>query len=112
MKVEITKGSKVTEKTLDISHFQKIKTIYFCLILLLMVLIELSADLLSMFKADKNVEFSDSFCGRFQVDSKKGVRQDIEDADAEESYYKWMEENPNAGKGKLVVWGCLVACQQ
>lgn len=32
-------------------------------------------------------------------DAKKGVRQDIEDADDEESYYKWIEENPNAGKG-------------
>lgn len=36
-------------------------------------------------------------------DSKKGVRQDLEDADDEESYYKWMEENPNAGRGKI---GC------
>ncbi len=32
--------------------------------------------------------------------AKKGVRQDIEEADAEEAYYKWMEENPNAGKSK------------
>lgn len=30
--------------------------------------------------------------------SKKGVRQDIEDADDEESYYKWLEENPEAGR--------------
>ena len=28
----------------------------------------------------------------------KGVRQDIEEADDEESYYKWLEENPNAGR--------------
>ena len=28
----------------------------------------------------------------------KGVRQDIEDADDEESYYKWLEENPMAGR--------------
>jgi len=34
-----------------------------------------------------------------KVEPKKGVRQDIEDADDEESYYKWIEENPNAGKG-------------
>lgn len=27
----------------------------------------------------------------------KGVRTDIDDLDAEESYYKYMEENPNAG---------------
>ena len=31
--------------------------------------------------------------------SSKGVRHDIEDADDEESYYKWLEENPNAGRG-------------
>jgi ATP-dependent RNA helicase DDX42 len=30
--------------------------------------------------------------------SKKGVRQDIDEADNEESYYKWLEENPNAGR--------------
>jgi hypothetical protein len=36
----------------------------------------------------------------FQV-AKKGVRQDIEEADAEEAYYKWMEENPNAGKSEF-----------
>ncbi len=30
--------------------------------------------------------------------SNKGVRADIEDADEEESYYKWLEENPNAGR--------------
>jgi hypothetical protein len=34
-----------------------------------------------------------------QPDAKKGVRQDIEEADDEEQYYKWMEENPNAGRG-------------
>ena len=28
----------------------------------------------------------------------KGVRQDIDEADDEESYYKWLEENPNAGR--------------
>lgn len=28
----------------------------------------------------------------------KGVRDDIEEADDEESYYKWLEENPNAGR--------------
>ena len=28
----------------------------------------------------------------------KGIRDDIEEADDEESYYKWLEENPNAGK--------------
>ncbi|XP_040573324.1 ATP-dependent RNA helicase DDX42 [Lepeophtheirus salmonis] len=27
----------------------------------------------------------------------KGVRTDIDEADNEESYYKWLEENPNAG---------------
>lgn len=30
--------------------------------------------------------------------SKKGVRTDIEEADNEESYYKWLEDNPNAGR--------------
>ena len=30
----------------------------------------------------------------------KGVRHDIEEADVEESYYKWMEDNPNAGRRK------------
>lgn len=29
----------------------------------------------------------------------KGIRDDIESEDAEESYYKYMEENPNAGVG-------------
>ena len=28
----------------------------------------------------------------------KGTRQDIDEADDEESYYKWLEENPNAGR--------------
>ena len=28
----------------------------------------------------------------------KGVRGDIDDMDDEESYYKWLEENPNAGR--------------
>ncbi|XP_053684919.1 ATP-dependent RNA helicase DDX42 [Sabethes cyaneus] len=31
------------------------------------------------------------------VDPKKGVRGDIDDEDDEESYYRYMEENPNAG---------------
>ena len=30
--------------------------------------------------------------------STKGIRDDIEEADDEESYYKWLEENPNAGR--------------
>lgn len=30
--------------------------------------------------------------------TKKGIRDDIEEADDEESYYKWLEENPNAGR--------------
>lgn len=29
--------------------------------------------------------------------TKKGIRDDLEDMDEEESYYKYMEENPNAG---------------
>ncbi|KPM08868.1 ATP-dependent RNA helicase DDX42-like protein [Sarcoptes scabiei] len=33
--------------------------------------------------------------------SSKGVRQDIEDEDLEESYYKYMESNPNAGIGTM-----------
>ena len=28
----------------------------------------------------------------------KGVRDDIEEEDSEESYYRWLEENPNAGR--------------
>ena len=28
----------------------------------------------------------------------KGVRQDIDEEDVEESYYRYMEENPNAGR--------------
>eukprot|EP00095_Tigriopus_kingsejongensis_P001571 snap_masked-scaffold907_size82601-processed-gene-0.19 protein:Tk01571 transcript:snap_masked-scaffold907_size82601-processed-gene-0.19-mRNA-1 annotation:"atp-dependent rna helicase ddx42-like" len=28
----------------------------------------------------------------------KGVRADIDEADDEESYYKWLEDNPNAGR--------------
>merc|ERR1719234_1664490 len=28
----------------------------------------------------------------------KGVRTDIDQEDDEESYYRWLEENPNAGK--------------
>lgn len=28
----------------------------------------------------------------------KGVRDDIDEEDDEESYYRYMEENPNAGK--------------
>lgn len=28
----------------------------------------------------------------------KGVRQDIDEADEQESYYKYMEENPLAGE--------------
>lgn len=31
----------------------------------------------------------------------KGIRDDIEAEDDEESYYKWLEENPNAGKSKF-----------
>ncbi|XP_058832489.1 ATP-dependent RNA helicase DDX42 [Topomyia yanbarensis] len=31
------------------------------------------------------------------IDPKKGVRGDIDDEDDEESYYRYMEENPNAG---------------
>lgn len=34
--------------------------------------------------------------------SAKGVRQDIEDEDVEESYYKYMESNPNAGLGTFI----------
>ncbi len=34
---------------------------------------------------------------------KKGVRDDIEEADDEESYYKWLEENPNAGRGEQLL---------
>ena len=30
----------------------------------------------------------------------KGVRDDIEEEDDEEQYYKWMEENPNAGRSE------------
>ena len=30
--------------------------------------------------------------------SSKGVRDDIDGMDDEESYYKWLEENPNAGR--------------
>lgn len=39
-------------------------------------------------------------CSTSSVDKPdaKGVRQDIEEADDEESYYKWLEENPNAGR--------------
>ena len=33
----------------------------------------------------------------------KGVRDDIEEEDDEEQYYKWMEENPNAGRSELFV---------
>ena len=33
-----------------------------------------------------------------KVKDSKGFRQDIEDADDEESYYKWLEENPDAGR--------------
>lgn len=36
-------------------------------------------------------------------DSLKGVRQDIEEEDEEESYYKYMESNPNAGVGTLLL---------
>lgn len=32
----------------------------------------------------------------------KGIRDDIEEADDEESYYKWLAENPNAGRSKFV----------
>ncbi|KAB7500849.1 ATP-dependent RNA helicase DDX42, partial [Armadillidium nasatum] len=35
----------------------------------------------------------------FSIESEqKGVRQDIDEEDNEESYYRYMEENPNAGK--------------
>ena len=33
-----------------------------------------------------------------QPSNKKGIRTDIEEADDEESYYKWLEDNPNAGR--------------
>ena len=35
------------------------------------------------------------------VISKKGIRDDIEEADDEESYYKWLEDNPNAGRANV-----------
>ncbi len=37
---------------------------------------------------------------RKKFSSKKGIRDDIEEADDQESYYKWLEENPNAGRGE------------
>jgi len=33
-------------------------------------------------------------------DLSKGVRDDIDGEDNEESYYRWLEENPNAGKNR------------
>ena len=33
--------------------------------------------------------------------NEKGVRDDIDGMDDEESYYKWLEENPNAGRSGL-----------
>ena len=31
------------------------------------------------------------------ITNKRGTRDDIEEADDEESFYIWLEENPNAG---------------
>ena len=39
-----------------------------------------------------------STASKASVKEAKGFRQDIEDADDEESYYKWLEENPDAGR--------------
>ena len=35
-------------------------------------------------------------------DLSKGVRDDIDGEDNEESYYRWLEENPNAGRSRDV----------
>ena len=48
--------------------------------------------------SNKNEENCVKKFSQKESDSKKGVRQDIEEADDEESYYKWLEENPNAGR--------------
>ena len=48
---------------------------------------------------DKNVsKLSNKPDSKTKSRDNKGVRQDIDEADDEESYYKWLEENPNAGR--------------
>jgi hypothetical protein len=37
--------------------------------------------------------------------SNKGMRLDIDEADNEETYYKWLADNPNAGRSKTLL--CL-----
>ena len=46
--------------------------------------------------------------GASKAKTLKGVRDDIEEEDDEEQYYKWMEENPNAGKSKFLL-SCISA---
>ena len=48
--------------------------------------------------------------------SAKGIRQDIDGEDDEESYYRYMEENPNAGRWDIyaflatfMLFFCLVS---
>ena len=49
----------------------------------------------------KAVDTAASTASSSAAKESKGFRQDIEDADDEESYYKWLEENPDAGRGHL-----------
>lgn len=44
-------------------------------------------------KAEKNAELNE----KSERDNKKGIRDDIDEEDDEESYYRYMEENPLAG---------------
>ena len=51
-----------------------------------------------MFIGLKNAKQEAKGKGGKKEDKSKGSRMDIEEADDEESYYKWLEENPNAGR--------------
>ncbi|UXI18530.1 twitchin-like [Sarcoptes scabiei] len=55
----------------------------------------------SIKKAKSNEKSQNSNKSNEKSSSSKGVRQDIEDEDLEESYYKYMESNPNAGIGTM-----------
>ena len=49
-------------------------------------------------KSSSSKNVNAQFQASSKHETKKGIRTDIEEADDEESYYKWLEENPNAGR--------------
>lgn len=61
------------------------------------------ADLAKSEKKTKNPEPTPmKMSTKESVKDSRGVRADLEEEDAEESYYRYMEKNPNAGVGSFV----------